>query len=70
MLDSELTQKIIGIFYDIYNETGSNFLEKVVQAAMVVALRSAGLTVAIQFRTDRPRTAHPSQSRSRLSAAP
>jgi GxxExxY protein len=45
LLHRDLTEKIIGIFYDVYNETGANFLEKVVQTAMVIALRSAGLTV-------------------------
>ena len=45
LLHYEITEKIIGVFYDVYNETGSNFLEKVVQTALVIALRSAGLTV-------------------------
>lgn len=45
LLHYDLTEKIIGIFYDVYNETGSNFLERVVQTAMVIALRSAGLDV-------------------------
>jgi GxxExxY protein len=45
LLHYDITEKIIGIFYDVYNETGSNFLEKVVQTALVIALRSAGLTV-------------------------
>jgi GxxExxY protein len=46
LLHYEITDKIIGVFYDVYKETGSGFLEKVVQAAMVIALRDAGLTVA------------------------
>ena len=45
LLHRDLTEKIIGIFYDVYNETGAGFLESVVQAALVIALRSAGLTV-------------------------
>jgi GxxExxY protein len=44
LLHYDLTQKIIGIFYDVYNETGAHFLEKVVHNAMVIALRSADLT--------------------------
>lgn len=41
----ELTQRIIGLFYDVYNELGHGFLESVYQHAMVLALRDAGLTV-------------------------
>lgn len=39
----ELTEKIIGIFYDVYNELGSGFLEAVYRDAMLIALRQAGL---------------------------
>ena len=45
LLHYDLTERIIGIFYDVYNEIGSGFLERVVHAAMLIALRSAGLTV-------------------------
>ena len=45
LLHYDLTERIIGIFYDVYNEIGSGFLERVVHVAMVIALRSAGLTV-------------------------
>ena len=34
---SELTEKIIGIFYDVYNELGFGFLESVYEAAMALA---------------------------------
>ena len=44
LLHYDTTEKIIGIFYDVYNETGADFLEKVVQTAMVIALRAAGMT--------------------------
>lgn len=40
---SELTQKIIGIFYDVYNELGHGFLESTYAEALVVALAEAGL---------------------------
>jgi GxxExxY protein len=36
---SELTEQIIGIFYEVYNELGFGFLEKVYEEAMVVALK-------------------------------
>lgn len=43
---SELTEKIIGVFYDVYNELGHGFLESTYAEAMVVALEEAGLKVA------------------------
>ena len=41
---SELTQKIIGVFYEVYNELGPGFLESVYQKSLALALESAGLT--------------------------
>ncbi len=41
----ELTQRIIGVFYDVYNELGHGFLESVYQNAMLIALRDAGIAV-------------------------
>jgi len=41
----ELTQKIIGIYYDVYNELGTGFLESVYQKSLALALESAGLMV-------------------------
>ena len=40
-----LTQQIIGIYYDVYNELGSCFLESVYQKSLAFALESAGLKV-------------------------
>ena len=40
-----LTQKIIGVFYDVYNELGAGFLESVYQKSLALALESAGLAV-------------------------
>ena len=42
---SELTEKIIGIFYDVYNELGSGFLESTYSGAMAMALEASGLMV-------------------------
>jgi len=42
---ADLTKKIIGVFYDVYNELGFGFLESVYQRAMAMALRQAGLGV-------------------------
>ena len=41
---AELTQKIIGVFYEVYNELGPGFLESVYQKSLALALESAGLT--------------------------
>lgn len=40
---AELTGRVIGVFYDVYNEMGYGFLEEVYHQAMVLALREAGL---------------------------
>jgi GxxExxY protein len=45
LLHHDLTQKIIGVYFDVYSELGSGFLERICQSAMVIALREAGLTV-------------------------
>ena len=45
MLHADLTERIIGVFYDVYNELGHGFLESVCQTAMVMALRQSGLSV-------------------------
>jgi GxxExxY protein len=42
---AEITDAIIGCFYDVYNELGYGFLESVYREAMVVALRALNLTV-------------------------
>jgi|SRR6266404_6763828 len=40
---SELTEQIIGIFYEVYNELGFGFLERVYEGAMVVILKERGI---------------------------
>ncbi len=41
----ELTKKIIGIYYDVYNELGYGFLERVYQNAMLIELKKRGFQV-------------------------
>jgi len=41
----ELTERVIGVFYDVYNELGYGFLESVYREAMRLALRQAELSV-------------------------
>ena len=41
----ELTKKIIGVFYEVYNELGHGFLESVYQKSLILALIESGLVV-------------------------
>ena len=45
LLYSELTEKILGIYYDVYNEIGHGFLESVYNNCMFFALSKAGISV-------------------------
>ena len=44
-----LTEKIIEVFYEVYNELGFGFLESVYRMAMLIALRDAGLRVEAEM---------------------
>jgi len=44
----EVTEKIIGVFFDVYNELGFGFLESVYHKAMLIALAESGLKVETQ----------------------
>jgi GxxExxY protein len=46
---AELTDKIIGVFFDVYNELGHGFLESVYEESLVIALRDVGLKVDRQI---------------------
>lgn len=52
LLRKELTEKIIGVFYSVYNALGYGFLEKVYHNAMIIALRKAGFGVESQVKID------------------
>jgi GxxExxY protein len=45
-----LTKRIIGVFFEVYNELGFGFLEIVYREAMDLALRAVGLSVEKEFR--------------------
>ena len=55
----EVTEKVIGVFYDVYNELGHGFLESVHEEALGIALVQSGLKVerpvpiAVWFRRRR-----------------
>lgn len=48
LLHSDLTDKVIGIFFDVYNHLGFGFLESVYENAMAIELSDAGLNVSRQ----------------------
>ena len=52
----EITQKIIGVFYEVYNELGHGFLETVYHRSLVLALQSVGLNVSSRVDITVPRT--------------
>ena len=48
MIHEELTKEIIGIFYNVYNELGYGFLERVYQNAMFIELKQNGFDIEVQ----------------------
>jgi GxxExxY protein len=44
----ELTKSLIGVYYDVYNELGYGFLEKVYQNSMLIELKRRGFEVESQ----------------------
>ncbi len=48
--DRELTEQIIGAYYDVYNGLGYGFLEKVYANALVHQLQKRGLLVGKQHK--------------------
>jgi GxxExxY protein len=49
LLHEELTEKIIGAFYKVYNTLGYAFLEKVYENALKIELTDLGLHVVAQM---------------------
>lgn len=45
----ELTERIIGVFYEVYNELGHGFLESVYEEGVAIALAQAGMNVQRQY---------------------
>jgi GxxExxY protein len=45
----ELTEKVIGLFYEVYNELGHGFIESVYEKAFEIALTSKGIAVLRQI---------------------
>ena len=47
---SEITDKIIKVFFEVYNELGHGFLESVYERSLEIALASLGLKVCRQIQ--------------------
>jgi GxxExxY protein len=47
--EDALTEKIIGVFYSVFNELGYGFVESVYCRAMAIALDESGLQVVSEF---------------------
>jgi GxxExxY protein len=45
----ELTETVIGVFFEVYNELGHGFLESVYEKAFEIALTAKGLDVCCQI---------------------
>src|SRR5579872_2934910 len=45
---ADLTERIIGVYFDVYNELGHGFLESIYEQALKIALTEAGLNVQRQ----------------------
>lgn len=50
MKHEELTEKIIGCFYRVYNTLGYGFLEKVYENALAIEFRKAGMNFEKQIK--------------------
>ncbi len=50
--EAALTERIIGVFFEVYNELGAGFLEVVYRRAMALALHDAGLMVEAERAFD------------------
>ncbi len=50
--DGEVSRRILGSFFDVYNELGTGFLQSVYQASLIEALRATGLHVEREVGID------------------
>lgn len=48
LLERELTEKIIGVCFEVSNELGSGFLESIYRKALLLGLENIGLTVQFE----------------------
>jgi GxxExxY protein len=48
LIDAGTTNRILKVFYEVYNELGGGFLESVYHKAFALALRQAGFAVSVR----------------------
>jgi GxxExxY protein len=46
---ADLTKRVIGVFYDVYNELGHGFLESVYAKSLQIALTSLGIDCRLKI---------------------
>jgi GxxExxY protein len=49
LIHEEITDKLIKAFYNVYNELGYGFLEKVYEKAMIIEFKNLGVATESQF---------------------
>jgi GxxExxY protein len=49
---ADITEKIIGCAYNVYNTLGAGFLESVYEQSLLIELRAQGLTAENQVHLD------------------
>ena len=49
LVHADVTERILGVYYDVFNEMGFGFLESVYRTAMEIALSEVGLSVRREF---------------------
>jgi GxxExxY protein len=47
-LHADVTDTVLKVFYEVYNELGGGFIESVYHKAFAMALRQAGLAIAVE----------------------
>lgn len=52
LVHEDISRRVIGAFFDTYNELGHGFLESVYEAALAVRLRECGLAARRQVAID------------------
>jgi len=52
MLHKEITEKVIGVFYEVYRELGPGFLEKVYEGAMKLEFERRGISFECQKKIE------------------
>jgi GxxExxY protein len=48
LLHADVTDRVLKVFFEVYNELGGGFLESVYHKAFAMALRQAGLAISVQ----------------------